>query len=118
MPVVDVHSHDVPRGWPDLAEATGAPGPWPRLRIESERDAMILMDDQDFRRITSQCWDPEIREADMTARRAARRTRSLGPGGDRKGFLHIARDFYSFYADFIFCCCLGTWAPEGVVLTI
>ncbi len=67
MPVVDVHSHDVPRGWPDLAEVTRSPGPWPRLRIESERDAMILIGDQDFRRITSQCWDPEIREADMAA---------------------------------------------------
>ncbi|MEX1211165.1 MAG: amidohydrolase family protein, partial [Candidatus Nanopelagicales bacterium] len=67
MPVIDVHSHDVPRGWPDLVEVTGAPGPWPRLRIESERDAMILIGDRDFRRITSQCWDPEIREADMTA---------------------------------------------------
>lgn len=65
MPVIDIHSHDVPRGWPDLAEATGDSTPWPRLRIESEREAMILIGDREFRRITSQCWDPQVRAADM-----------------------------------------------------
>ena len=67
MAVIDIHSHDVPRGWPDLAEATGAPGPWPSLRIESEREAMIMLGDREFRRITDQCWDPEVRAADMNA---------------------------------------------------
>ena len=67
MPVIDVHSHDVPRGWPDLAEATGGPGPWPSLRLDSERDAMIMLGDREFRRITDQCWDPEVRAADMDA---------------------------------------------------
>ena len=67
MAVIDVHTHDVPRGWPDLAAATGAPGPWPRLRIDSERDAMIFLGDSEFRRITDQCWDPEVRAADMDA---------------------------------------------------
>ena len=64
-PVIDAHSHDVPRGWPDLAEATGGAGPWPSLRIDSERSAMILLGDREFRAITSQCWDPEVRAADM-----------------------------------------------------
>ena len=67
LAVIDIHSHDVPRGWPDLAEATGAPGPWPSLRIESEREAMIMLGDREFRRITDQCWDPEVRAADMNA---------------------------------------------------
>jgi len=67
LPVIDIHSHDVPRGWPDLARATGAPGPWPSLRLEGERDAMILLGDQEFRRITEQSWDPEVRAADMYA---------------------------------------------------
>ena len=67
MAVIDVHTHDVPRGWPDLAAATGAPGPWPRLRIDSEHDAMILLGDSEFRRITDQCWDPEVRASDMDA---------------------------------------------------
>ena len=67
MAVIDIHSHDVPRGWPDLAEATGDADPWPRLRIESEREAMILIGDREFRRVTSQCWDPQVRAADMDA---------------------------------------------------
>lgn len=67
MPVIDIHSHDVPRGWPDLAERTGDAEPWPRLRLESEREAMILIGDREFRRITSQCWDPDLRAADMNA---------------------------------------------------
>jgi aminocarboxymuconate-semialdehyde decarboxylase len=67
LPVIDVHTHDVPRGWPDLAEATGGPGPWPSLRLEGERDAMILLGDQEFRQITDQCWDPEVRSKDMDA---------------------------------------------------
>lgn len=67
MTVVDVHAHDVPRGWPDLRDVTGDPGPWPWLRVESERDAMILVGDREFRRITSQCWDPEVRAADLDA---------------------------------------------------
>lgn len=67
MPVIDVHSHDVPRGWPDLGAATGAPGPWPSLRLEGERDAMIMVGDHEFRRVTDQCWDPQVRSADMDA---------------------------------------------------
>lgn len=67
MPVIDVHSHDVPRGWPDLSEVTGAPGPWPWLRLETERDAMIMVGDREFRRINDRCWDPQVRAADMAA---------------------------------------------------
>ncbi len=67
LAVIDVHSHDVPRGWPDLATATGAPGPWPSLRVENEREAMILVGDREFRRITDQCWDAEVRATDMDA---------------------------------------------------
>lgn len=55
MRVVDVHSHYVPRGWPDLANATGSDGDWPTLRIESERDAMIMLGTREFRRIESDC---------------------------------------------------------------
>ena len=63
MPVIDIHSHDVPRGWPDLAEATGDSTPWPRLRIESEREAMILIGDREFRRITQQFAHLSIRQS-------------------------------------------------------
>ncbi len=66
MIVVDVHSHYVPRGWPDLAATAGGDG-WPWLRVESERDAVIMVGSREFRRITDECWDPARRLSDMDA---------------------------------------------------
>ncbi|WP_283132723.1 amidohydrolase family protein [Rhizohabitans arisaemae] len=60
--VVDVHTHYVPGGWPDL----GWPDA-PRLRVDSEREAMILLGDHEFRRIGSNCWDAGERLAEMDA---------------------------------------------------
>lgn len=63
MPVpgaIDVHSHYVPRGWPELPGA--AP---PRLEIRSEREATIMVGTREFRRITAEAWDPDIRLRDM-----------------------------------------------------
>lgn len=68
LPAIDVHTHYVPRGWPDLADEAG-PGEWPWLRLESERDAMIMMGTREFRRIRADCWDAETRLADMHADR-------------------------------------------------
>jgi aminocarboxymuconate-semialdehyde decarboxylase len=65
-PVVDVHTHLVPRGWPDLFAACGGDG-WPWLRIASEREAMIMVDDTEFRPIGAAAWDPATRHADMDA---------------------------------------------------
>lgn len=65
MPVIDIHSHNVPCGWPDLGEATGGSGPWPWLRIASEREAMIMIGDQEFRAIDHRCWSAAARLADM-----------------------------------------------------
>jgi aminocarboxymuconate-semialdehyde decarboxylase len=59
--VVDVHTHFVPNGWPEFG-----PG-MPRLRIDSERDATIMIGSAEFRRITSHCWDATQRLADMDA---------------------------------------------------
>jgi aminocarboxymuconate-semialdehyde decarboxylase len=61
---VDVHSHLVPHGWPDLAVAAGGTE-WPSLRLESEREAMIMLGEREFRRITDQAWDADVRLADM-----------------------------------------------------
>ncbi|HYU85633.1 MAG TPA: amidohydrolase family protein [Kribbellaceae bacterium] len=65
-PVVDVHTHLVPRGWPDLATECGGEG-WPWLRIDSERDAMIMVGETEFRPVGSQCWDAGVRLEDMVA---------------------------------------------------
>jgi len=64
---IDVHSHSVPRGWPDLAEATGAPGAWPWLRVDSEREAMVMVGTSEFRRVTDSAWSADARLADMDA---------------------------------------------------
>lgn len=64
--LIDVHTHYVPKGWPDLCAVTGSePGAWPSLRLETEREAMIMLGGKGFRRITDTCWDPDVRLADM-----------------------------------------------------
>lgn len=67
MRVIDIHSHNVPCGWPDLQEETGGAGPWPWLRITSERDAMIMLGDEEFRAIDERCWSASVRLAEMDA---------------------------------------------------
>jgi aminocarboxymuconate-semialdehyde decarboxylase len=60
--VIDVHTHVVPQGWPDL----GAPGdPW--LRRESVTEATIMLGDREFRRVSDACWNADTRLADMDA---------------------------------------------------
>ncbi len=61
-PVIDVHTHVVPPGWPDL----GSPdSPW--LRRDSQETATIMRGDREFRRITDACWNADTRLADMDA---------------------------------------------------
>lgn len=66
-PVVDVHTHYVPRGWPELAEATGNSGPWPWLRVSDERDAMLMVGDKEFRPLLSNAWNAHDRLEQMDA---------------------------------------------------
>lgn len=61
LSIIDIHSHFVPQGWPDLGEGM----PW--LRLESEREAMIMVGSREFRRIQEDCWNAEVRLADMDA---------------------------------------------------
>lgn len=58
---VDVHTHFVPKGWPDL----GPGQPW--LRVDSEREAAIMVGSTEFRRIRNECWDADVRLSDMDA---------------------------------------------------
>lgn len=66
---IDIHTHYVPRGWPDLAspDEMRAQDEWPWLRIDTEHEAMIMLGTSEFRRIESDCWDAERRLADMDA---------------------------------------------------
>ncbi|ATL69813.1 amidohydrolase family protein [Nocardia terpenica] len=60
---IDIHTHHVPRGWPDLVADAGPRAPW--LRMESESAAMIMLGSREFRRIQDNCWNAEIRLRDM-----------------------------------------------------
>lgn len=66
MGTIDVHTHYVPSAWPDLSARAG-PGVWPSLRVDSEREAMIMLGDVEFRRIGADCWDAAARLDDMDA---------------------------------------------------
>ena len=66
MGTIDIHTHAVPKGWPDLSTQVG-PGPWPWLRVDSEREAMIMVGESEFRRIDEHCWNAEARLAEMDA---------------------------------------------------
>ena len=61
--MIDVHTHYVPNGWPDLRGHIGPDAPW--LKIETESDAMIMMGTREFRRISANAWSAEVRLADM-----------------------------------------------------
>lgn len=63
-PVVDVHTHLVPRGWPELSAVCGGSG-WPWLRIDSERSAMVMVGETEFRPVGPSAWDAATRLADM-----------------------------------------------------
>ncbi|MPZ28714.1 MAG: amidohydrolase family protein [Micromonosporaceae bacterium] len=65
VPTIDVHTHYVPYGWPDLAAVAGPAEDWPWLRIENEREAMIMVSSREFRPVRSSCWDAEVRLAEM-----------------------------------------------------
>ncbi|HEX5540619.1 MAG TPA: amidohydrolase family protein [Micromonospora sp.] len=65
-PVIDIHTHVVPKGWPELSVACGGSG-WPWLRLDSEHEAMIMVGETEFRPIDAQCWDAPTRLADMDA---------------------------------------------------
>jgi aminocarboxymuconate-semialdehyde decarboxylase len=57
--VIDIHTHYVPNGWDNLGPNT------PTLRVETEHDAVIMLNGKEFRRIQSDCWDAEVRLKDM-----------------------------------------------------
>ncbi|MEV7548232.1 amidohydrolase family protein [Amycolatopsis sp. NPDC089917] len=63
--LIDIHTHYVPNGWPDLRADAGPDAPW--LRAETESEAMIMMGSSEFRRIGADCWNAETRLLDMDA---------------------------------------------------
>ena len=60
MKMVDIHSHFLPRSWPDLAARFGTAG-WPWLRHTAPGEAMLMLGGREFRPVTAACWDPAVR---------------------------------------------------------
>jgi aminocarboxymuconate-semialdehyde decarboxylase len=60
MKMVDIHSHFLPRSWPDLAARFGT-ADWPWLRHTAPGEAMLMLGGREFRPVTAACWDPAVR---------------------------------------------------------
>jgi aminocarboxymuconate-semialdehyde decarboxylase len=58
--VVDIHTHFLPRSWPDLAARFGTPD-WPWMKHTSAGRAMLMLGEQEFRPVTAACWDADVR---------------------------------------------------------
>ena len=66
MLTIDLHTHVLPRDWPDLERRTGYPG-WIRLEHHAPGRARMLRGSTCFREIEANCWDPAVRLADCDA---------------------------------------------------
>jgi aminocarboxymuconate-semialdehyde decarboxylase len=60
MKLIDIHSHFLPRTWPDLAARFGTPG-WPWMRHSPGGEAMLMLGEREFRPVTAACWDAQLR---------------------------------------------------------
>jgi aminocarboxymuconate-semialdehyde decarboxylase len=58
--IIDIHSHFVPRTWPDLAARYGGDD-WPGIRHIEPGKAMLTVGARDFRPVHSALWDAEQR---------------------------------------------------------
>jgi aminocarboxymuconate-semialdehyde decarboxylase len=63
---IDVHTHVLPPGWPDL-EARYGYGGWVQLAEHGPGCAHMLKDGKFFREVKSNCWDPAERLTDCAA---------------------------------------------------
>ena len=60
---IDIHTHILPKTWPNLAEKYGYGG---FVSLDHHRCgcARMMVDDKFFREIEENCWDPEVRLTD------------------------------------------------------
>jgi aminocarboxymuconate-semialdehyde decarboxylase len=57
---IDIHTHILPRNWPDLKERYGYGG-FIHLDHHKTGCARMMQDDRFFREVDSNCWDAEVR---------------------------------------------------------
>ncbi len=63
---LDIHTHILPRQWPDLAKRYGYGG-WVRLEQSGPGCARMLRDGERFRDVAANCWDPHTRLGECDA---------------------------------------------------
>jgi aminocarboxymuconate-semialdehyde decarboxylase len=61
---IDVHTHIMPPRWEDFASRFGIAG-WPWVKQHSTCSATIMLGEREFRHVTSRCFAPVRRIADM-----------------------------------------------------
>ncbi|KAM4626975.1 2-amino-3-carboxymuconate-6-semialdehyde decarboxylase [Discoglossus pictus] len=61
---IDIHSHILPKEWPDLKEKYGYGG-WIHMQHHCKDQATMVKDGKVFRIVESNCWDPEVRLREM-----------------------------------------------------
>ena len=57
---IDIHTHILPKNWPNLKERYGYGG-FVQLEHCDTGCSRMLIDDEHFRDITSNSWDPDTR---------------------------------------------------------
>ncbi|MGH7178263.1 MAG: amidohydrolase family protein [Tepidisphaeraceae bacterium] len=57
---IDLHTHILPKNWPDLREKYGYGG-WVRLEHLDPCSARMMIDERHFRDVASNCWDISVR---------------------------------------------------------
>jgi aminocarboxymuconate-semialdehyde decarboxylase len=62
---IDLHTHILPKDWPDLRQRYGYGG-WINLEHHRSGCARMMSDGRLFREIEDNCWSPESRLADCT----------------------------------------------------
>lgn len=63
MLTVDLHTHILPKEWPDFTARYGYGG-WVRMEHHAPCRARLIKDDRVFREVSDNCWSPERRLAE------------------------------------------------------
>ncbi|HEY2412559.1 MAG TPA: hypothetical protein VGI40_09970, partial [Pirellulaceae bacterium] len=61
---IDLHTHILPKTWPNLRERYGYGG-FVQLEHHGPGCARMMIDDKSFREIEANCWDPKRRLSDI-----------------------------------------------------